>query len=105
MCDAVVVAVEPVTTHTNPNKTTAGIQYHEVLSTNTFQGIYLRYKVTPTELRRANKMLGSNLKLAPEKLIIPTNDKNWQLKVHSSHRGLPTKEEKMYPCFQGYLEL
>ncbi|KAL7538077.1 hypothetical protein ACHAXR_008278 [Thalassiosira sp. AJA248-18] len=64
-------------------------RYHEVLPTDTFQGICLRYKVTPTELRRANKMLGSNLKLAPEKLLIPSNNKNQQLKTH----GVPTKEE------------
>ena len=99
VCDAIVVAVEPTTTPINPNKTTAGIQYHEVLSTDTFQGICLRYKVVPTELRRANKMLGSNLKLAPERLIIPANDKNWQLKFHSSPRGLPTKEEQIASLF------
>ena len=35
-------------------------------------------------------MLGSNLKLAPEKLIIPTNEKNQKLRVRE-----PTKEEKI----------
>jgi hypothetical protein len=54
--------------------------YREVLPTDTFQGVCLRYRVTPTELRRANKMLtmmGSSdfLKLAPEVLVIPPNGK------------------------------
>ena len=34
-------------------------------------------------------MMGSNLKLVPKKLIIPSNDKNQQLKFN----GAPTKEE------------
>ena len=45
--------------------------YHKVLPTDTFQGICLRYKVTATDLRRANKMMGTNLKLAPSNLLIP----------------------------------
>ena len=74
---------------------TAGVRYHEVLPTDTFQGICLRYRVTPTELRRANRMMtGSDLKLAPEVLVIPSNDKNnMQLDAHS--RRPTTKEEKI----------
>ena len=64
--------------------------YHEVTETDTFQGICLRYKVTPVELRRANKMLGTNLKLAPSKLIIPSNESN-----HKRNVLEPTKEEKI----------
>ena len=50
-----------------------GNRYHTVQSTDTFQGICLRYKITPTELRRANKMvlMDNNLTLY-KRLIIPT---------------------------------
>jgi hypothetical protein len=44
---------------------------HAVLSTDTFQGICIRYSITPTELRKFNKFSGSNLALAPSTLIIP----------------------------------
>ena len=75
----------------NKNTTRTGVLYHEVSETDTFQGICLRYKVTPVELRRANKMLGTNLKLAPSKLVIPsTNDTDQKRRVLE-----PTKEEKI----------
>ena len=38
-------------------------------------------------------MTGSDLKLAPEVLVIPSNDKNMQLDAHSMRH--PTKEEKI----------
>jgi hypothetical protein len=38
---------------------------------DTFQGICLRYGITPTQLRQHNKFSGTNLFLAPEVLIIP----------------------------------
>lgn len=44
---------------------------HVIQPTDTFQGLCLRYKVTPTELRRANCFSGSNLLLAPNPLKIP----------------------------------
>ncbi|KAL7426789.1 hypothetical protein ACHAXH_000739 [Discostella pseudostelligera] len=49
-----------------------GIQYHTVQPTDTFQGLCLRYKLTPMELRRANNMvlMDSNLTLHT-RLIIP----------------------------------
>eukprot|EP00579_Thalassiosira_antarctica_P013763 CAMPEP_0201946100 /NCGR_PEP_ID=MMETSP0903-20130614/54246_1 /ASSEMBLY_ACC=CAM_ASM_000552 /TAXON_ID=420261 /ORGANISM="Thalassiosira antarctica, Strain CCMP982" /LENGTH=279 /DNA_ID=CAMNT_0048489193 /DNA_START=639 /DNA_END=1478 /DNA_ORIENTATION=- len=109
----VAVAVEPATAiHQNKTTTAAtGIQYHQVLPTDTFQGICLRYKVTPTELRRANKItMGTNLKLAPAKLVIPTSDKN-QLYAPA---GPLTKEQKIASllskvsrigCFQNSLAL
>jgi LysM repeat protein len=46
---------------------------HIVLPTDTLAGICIRYKVTPTQLRQANRFSGSNLSLAPSKLIIPVN--------------------------------
>ncbi|KAL3934785.1 MAG: hypothetical protein SGBAC_009568 [Bacillariaceae sp.] len=45
---------------------------HELQKTDTFAGICLRYKITPTELRQANGgFSGTNLYLAPEPLKIP----------------------------------
>ena len=73
------------------NITRTGVLYHDVGETDTFQGICLRYKVTPMELRRANKMLGNNLKLAPSKLVIPTTDDTCQKRRVME----PTKEEKI----------
>jgi len=81
-----------------------GVRYHDVLPTDTFQGICLRYKVTPTELRRANKMIAmaassTSLKLAPKKLIIPANDRNKELFLgggsSSNTTKCPTREEKI----------
>ena len=57
-----------------------GVMYHKVQETDTFQGLCLKYKVTPVELRRANKMMGTNLKLAPEKLVIPLNKDNARMR-------------------------
>lgn len=78
-----------------------GVRYHDVLPTDTFQGICLRYKVTPTELRRANKMISmassTSLKLAPNKLIIPANDRNQELFLGGGGitAKCPTREEKI----------
>lgn len=47
---------------------------HTIQPSDTFQGICLRYKITPTDLRRANCFSGSNLVLAPNPLRIPSND-------------------------------
>lgn len=63
------------TTSSNSNSSLQiinGIQYHQIQPTDTFQGLCLRYKLTPTELRRANNMvlMDSNLTLHT-KLIIP----------------------------------
>lgn len=45
---------------------------HYVQDSDTFQGICLKYKVTPLELRRANGgFTGENLRLAPNPLTIP----------------------------------
>lgn len=46
---------------------------HTVLPTDTLPGLCLRYKTKPTILRQVNKFSGSNLLLAPSKLIIPLN--------------------------------
>jgi len=49
---------------------------HLVLPTDTFEGICLNYKISPTKLRQANRFSGSNLVLAPKKLKIPIDGKN-----------------------------
>jgi hypothetical protein len=57
---------------------------HEVLKTDTFSGICLRYRITPTELRRANGgFSGTNLFLASNPLKIPnTKGHAVPLKAH-----------------------
>ena len=94
VCTAVPIRETEGTSTANNNTSTvvSGVRYHEVLPTDTFQGICLRYKVTPTELRRANRLMGSNLKLGPAKLVIPSNEKNEQLDLDSQRS---TKEEKI----------
>jgi len=93
VCTAVPVReAEGTSTNNNTSTVVSGVRYHEVLSTDTFQGICLRYKVTPTELRQANRLMGNNLKLGPAKLVIPSNDKNAQLDLDSQRS---TKEEKI----------
>jgi len=44
--------------------------YHRVLPTDTLQGLCLKYKVTPTKLRQWNKFSGSDLRFAPQTLVI-----------------------------------
>ena len=48
-----------------------GNYQHVVQPTDTFQGICLQYKVTPTQLRQANGFSGTNLLLGPTVLSIP----------------------------------
>ena len=62
--------------------------YHEVGPTDTFQGICLRYKVTPTELRRANRLLSNNLSLV-DKLVIPLNQRDERAAITQ----IPTRED------------
>ena len=61
-----------------PKEPVQGEDYcvHTVLSTDTIQGLCLRYKIKPTTLRQVNKFSGSNLLLAPSRLIIPLNSGN-----------------------------
>ncbi|KAL3779670.1 hypothetical protein ACHAW5_008691 [Stephanodiscus triporus] len=65
---------------------------HAVLPTDTFGGICLRYGVTPIALRRANKMLGDDLKLAPDVLVIPSNEKSARPEARGKSQ---TKEQKV----------
>lgn len=44
---------------------------HQVQKSDTFQGICLKYGISPVALRQTNNFSGSNLLFAPELLIIP----------------------------------
>ena len=55
---------------------------HLVSGADTFQGICIRYKITPTELRQANGgFSGTNLLLAPNPLRIPRNKEGGKVVV------------------------
>lgn len=75
-----------------------GIRYHVVQPTDTFQGICLRYKLTPMELRRANNMvlMESNNHLALHtKLVIPMRSKtSTTITQSSSSSSSPTNNNK-----------
>mmetsp|Transcript_10383 Transcript_10383/g.15947 ORF Transcript_10383/g.15947 Transcript_10383/m.15947 type:complete len:181 (+) Transcript_10383:73-615(+) len=90
-----------------------GITEHTVQPTDTFQGICLKYKISPTELRRANNFSGSNLFLAPNPLKISkrgapvllgnigvelSNDQ----KIHKVIKEIPSLARSEAKC---YLEL
>jgi hypothetical protein len=78
--DAVVVQEATVEEEPVP-----GVVQHSILPTDTFQGICLKYRLTPTELRRANGgFSGTNLSLVPNPLRIPVNQKYRDSK-HSQH--------------------
>jgi len=51
------------------------LQYHDVQPTDTLNFICLKYRVKAYELRKANNFRGTNLKDAPERLVIPKNAK------------------------------
>jgi LysM repeat protein len=66
---------------------------HIVQQTDTFEGLCLRYKITPTELRQANGFTGNNLFLAPNPLKIPNTNKimytNAEARSLTTAEGLP----------------
>ena len=65
------VTVDAVAYNDDPLAT---VVEHHITPSDTFQGICLRYKVTPLELRRANGgFTGENLNLVPNPLKIPCN--------------------------------
>ncbi|KAL7575706.1 hypothetical protein ACA910_011522 [Epithemia clementina (nom. ined.)] len=55
---------------------------HVILPTDTLLGICLKYHISKRELQRANGFYGDNLRLAPERLVIPITEKakrlGWQ---------------------------
>lgn len=82
--NAVVVAEDETENHKGATVTTAAIidkdpsspyLEHRIEPSDTFQGICLRYKITPLELRRANgSFTGENLCLVPSLLRIPRSE-------------------------------
>mmetsp|Transcript_33382 Transcript_33382/g.58584 ORF Transcript_33382/g.58584 Transcript_33382/m.58584 type:complete len:733 (+) Transcript_33382:458-2656(+) len=50
--------------------------YHDVGPNDTLQGVCLLYGISAYELRRANNFRGLNLSCAPERLVIPKNERN-----------------------------
>lgn len=68
--------------------------YHVVQPTDTLQGICLRYRITPTELRQGNMFSGSNLALAPSKLLIPTTSSSSNKTLGSTMHTSPTRRTK-----------
>jgi len=52
-----------------------GVDYveHVVLPTDTFQGLCMRYRISAIRLRQVNMFSGTNLRLAPTKLVMPVN--------------------------------
>lgn len=76
-----------------PEKQSFEFDYYEhiILPSDTLQGICLQYKTTPTKLRQTNRFSGSNLFLAPKKLIIPKS-KRENVRIKTQDR---TTEEFM----------
>ena len=69
---------------------------HKVLASDTFQGICLKYKVTPTELRQANGgFSGTNLFLAPNPLRIPKTTENIVAVAQVVGEETPEKKVKL----------
>lgn len=74
------VTVQQATVEEEPQP---GFVEHKVLPTDTFQGICLKYRITPTELRQSNGgFSGTNLNLVPNPLRIPVNQKYIESKYH-----------------------
>jgi hypothetical protein len=91
-CDAPPPPPSPLSTATTTAVAGGLPRRHEVLPTDTFRGICLRYGVSPVSLRRANNMLGDDLNLAPDVLVVPPPPDG--LKRARGGRS-PTREEKV----------
>lgn len=50
--------------------------FHQVLRTDTIQGICLKYNVSPYQLRKRNHFTGDNLFSAPEVMVIPNHGRS-----------------------------
>ncbi len=65
---------------------------HHILPTDTFQGICLKYRITPMELRRANGgFSGTNLHLVANPLRIPVNQKYWEASKQETQQVTPAQ--------------
>jgi len=76
---------------------------HKVQPTDTFQGICLKYMVSPQKLRQINKFSGSNLHLGPRTLTIPLQRKSLPVAeaVMSKEQSKKSKINKFILAFQG----
>ena len=75
---------------------------HEVKPTDTFQGICLKYNVTPTTVRQYNNFSGSNLRLGPEILVIPITLETLTIRGISSNPIQRTTEQIKIASFMDY---
>jgi hypothetical protein len=88
------------TTNENPS-TSSSYREHLILPQDTFHGICLFYKISPTDLRRANCFSGSSLLLAPRTLRIPirlrdassVNDGNHTSSCSSRQQQQPPQQD------------
>mmetsp|Transcript_4442 Transcript_4442/g.8560 ORF Transcript_4442/g.8560 Transcript_4442/m.8560 type:complete len:468 (+) Transcript_4442:2-1405(+) len=70
--------------------------YHDVLPSDTLQGVCLAYGISAYELRRANNFRGLTLEAAPERLAIPRNNgRNGGASSTREFRTMMTREEKI----------
>lgn len=74
---------------------------HIVQPTDTFQGICLAYKISATKLRQANLFSGTNLKLAPSKLIIPVDKSSIDTYYVRKHQ-YDSKEGKVHKFLEEF---
>eukprot|EP00560_Eucampia_antarctica_P009137 CAMPEP_0197828404 /NCGR_PEP_ID=MMETSP1437-20131217/4971_1 /TAXON_ID=49252 ORGANISM="Eucampia antarctica, Strain CCMP1452" /NCGR_SAMPLE_ID=MMETSP1437 /ASSEMBLY_ACC=CAM_ASM_001096 /LENGTH=245 /DNA_ID=CAMNT_0043429595 /DNA_START=90 /DNA_END=828 /DNA_ORIENTATION=+ len=74
---------------------------HRVESTDTFQGICLKYSVNPTSLRQINQFSGTNLNLAPEILLIPITSYTGKSNSHTVPRVSESKDSKIHAVITG----
>ena len=77
---------------------------HKIEKTDTFAGICLKYKLTPTELRQANCFSGSNLLLAPNPLRIPKKHVT-SVKPAVQIAPKPTPNDKISELLQKFPDL
>ena len=67
--------------------------YHEVLASDTFQGICLRYRVSALRLRRANKLFNTN-GLTRKRLLIPLSETKIVDERSVEVAGLPPRRRR-----------
>jgi hypothetical protein len=77
---------------TEPEHPPCEFHQHIILPSDTLQGICLQYRIKPTKLRQLNRFSGSNLNLAPKKLLIPKLQNGAKVRVQDRS----TKEFKIH---------
>eukprot|EP00584_Thalassiosira_punctigera_P010002 CAMPEP_0172537994 /NCGR_PEP_ID=MMETSP1067-20121228/9486_1 /TAXON_ID=265564 ORGANISM="Thalassiosira punctigera, Strain Tpunct2005C2" /NCGR_SAMPLE_ID=MMETSP1067 /ASSEMBLY_ACC=CAM_ASM_000444 /LENGTH=1848 /DNA_ID=CAMNT_0013323403 /DNA_START=213 /DNA_END=5759 /DNA_ORIENTATION=+ len=79
------------------NNAVASTSYieHEVLRTDTLQGLCLAYKISATRLRMENKFSGDSLQLAPKTLRIPVSSERFNMRSLLGKVGGSMEERKL----------